>query len=315
MLSALMRFKKSGLGSLFGLGLMLSSLPLSAGAQSPVLQTSPSAVQTQDELAQSAPQDQVLADDEQYLPSVEADVLTNELIEPSPGAEATDSELSADESDEASAEVVGPSAQDTTEPSTEESTEFPEDEMAEPFDDIGELPDEALPETPAEPEITGDDTADACAVRKTREVNFTDAEAADTLTIDIGDGPCLEARVSLTVTRADGIPVYHFAAPLIEVVPELIYEPAVAQLMSSYVDRALHRALLRTTGDLPEYAEVAHYYESTGEFVVVDQARYEALRQQNVPILWHKTGESTWVHVIYDSLTLTSQVIMEGRTF
>lgn len=155
----------------------------------------------------------------------------------------------------------------------------------------------------------------SCAVRQSLPVNFTDAEVLDTLTLEVSAGPCAAALASVSVTRADGFPVYRYETSLIRIMPQLIYEPELAQLMSSYVERALHRALLRSTKDLPEYTEVAHYYESTGDFVVIDQPRYEELRQQNVPILWHKTGESTWVHVIYDPLTLSSQVIMEGKTF
>lgn len=155
----------------------------------------------------------------------------------------------------------------------------------------------------------------SCAVHKTLAVDFTDAQASDVLTIEVSGGPCVEALASVSVTRADGLQVYRYQTRLLDIMPQLIYEPELAQLMSSYVERALHRALLHTTRDLPEYEEVTHYYESTGDFVVIDEVRYEQLRQQNVPILWHKTGEATWVHVIYDPLTLSSQVIMEGKTF
>jgi hypothetical protein len=164
----------------------------------------------------------------------------------------------------------------------------------------------------AQPE--SDSRLTSCQLYQAVRVNFTGAEEADTLSIEVSDGPCAEATTVLSVTQADGFQVYRYETQLIEIMPQLIYDPELSKLMSVYVDRALHRALLRSTKDLPEYSAVDHYHASTGDFVVVGEERYQELRQANVPILWHKTGESTWVHIIYDPLSASSQVIMRGAT-
>lgn len=156
------------------------------------------------------------------------------------------------------------------------------------------------------------ETLEPCKVEKSRQVDFTDAKMPDTLTISVTGGPCSEAGVVLSVTQGDGQEVYHYTGKLIDHLPELIYEPQLAKLMSYYVNKALHSAFLRSTRDLPTYSEVSRYCEITGDFVVVDEKHFDELRQEDLPILWHKTGHSTWVHVVFDPLTGVSEVIMRG---
>ncbi|MBU3068879.1 hypothetical protein KOI40_03550 [Aestuariicella sp. G3-2] len=160
-------------------------------------------------------------------------------------------------------------------------------------------------ETPVE-------TLEPCKIQKSQQVDFTDAKVPDTLTISVTGGPCSEAGVVLSVTQADGREVYRYTGALIDHLPELIYEPQLAKLMSYYVNKALHSAFLRSTRDLPTYAEVSQYCEMTGDFVVVGEKHFDELRQEDLPILWHKTGHSTWVHVVFDPVTGVSEVIMRG---
>ncbi|WP_439133777.1 hypothetical protein [Pseudomaricurvus sp.] len=175
---------------------------------------------------------------------------------------------------------------------------------------------DAAPENTSKASIPEEqvDALAPCKVERSRLISFTDAEAPDTLTILVGGGPCSEAGVRLTVTQADGNEVYRYQGRLIDHLPALIYEPQLGQLMSYYVKKALRSAFSRTTKDLPEYSEVSRYFESTGDFVVIKPDHFDALRQENLPILWHKTGESTWVYVVFDAVTGMGEVIMRGGT-
>ncbi|MGH1372274.1 MAG: hypothetical protein ACRBBW_09585 [Cellvibrionaceae bacterium] len=154
-----------------------------------------------------------------------------------------------------------------------------------------------------------------CHVERAQAVNFTGDDGGDLITVKVSGNPCSQAIVSIVLSRADGEEVYRYEGNFIEHMPYIIYEPELNSLVEFFVSKVIDGAILRQTGDLPPYTGVDSFYESTNDFVVIDIEEYEKLRQGGLPLLWHATGESTWVHVVYNPSTQLSQVIMRGGVF
>lgn len=154
-----------------------------------------------------------------------------------------------------------------------------------------------------------------CHVEKSQTVNFTDADAADVLSVSVNGNPCSQAKVAIVLRSAGGQEVYRYEGNFIEHMPYLIYEPELNKLVDFFVSKVIEGAILRQANDLPPYTGVDSYYEATNDFVVISIAEYEKLRLTTMPLLWHATGESTWVHVVYNPDTQLSQVIMRGGVF
>lgn len=154
-----------------------------------------------------------------------------------------------------------------------------------------------------------------CHVKKSMQVDFTDAKENDTLSVEVKGSPCSLASLTILLERADGSEVYRYEGNFIEHMPYLIYEPELNTLVDFFAEKVLSGAIQRHTNDLPVYTGVDDFYENTNDFVIIDIKDYEGLRARNLPLLWHATGESTWVHVVYDPGVHLSQVIMRGGVF
>ncbi len=154
-----------------------------------------------------------------------------------------------------------------------------------------------------------------CDVEKSQAVNFTGSDKGDLLTVRVSGDPCSQAIVSIVLSRSGGEEVYRYEGSFIEHMPYIIYEPELNNLVEFFVSKVIDGAILRQTGDLPPYTGVDSFYEATNDFVVIDIEEYEKLRSGGLPLLWHATGESTWVHVVYNPSTQLSQVIMRGGVF
>ena len=154
-----------------------------------------------------------------------------------------------------------------------------------------------------------------CHSEKTQQVSFTGAEKADRIYVRVSGSPCSQAIVTIILSDTSGREVYRYDGNFIEHMPYLIYEPELNKLVDFFVDKVIAGAVQRFTSDLPSYTGVDSFYESTNDFVVVPINEYEQLRQQKMPLLWHATGESTWVHVVYNPDTQISRVIMRGGVF
>jgi len=160
-------------------------------------------------------------------------------------------------------------------------------------------------------------SAPACRETKSAPVHYSGGERADTLTVSVTGDPCSQAEVSITVDRADGVRVYNYQGSFIEHMPFLIYEPELIHLVSFFLDKVINVAMTQTTADLHEYSGVEAFYEATNNFVVVPLAEYQALRGSTrvQPLLWHATGDASWMHAVYDAETQSSRVIMRGGVF
>ena len=155
----------------------------------------------------------------------------------------------------------------------------------------------------------------ACDMVASKPVAYAAENSRDTLEVKVSGAPCSKATVHITVTSEAGHELYTYEGEFIEHMPYLIYEPELNQLVRFYIDKVLETAITRTTRDLPVYTNVDAYYEANNDFVLVPLTEYEALRSVGKPVLWHITGDSSWVHSVYDEDTETSKPIMRGGVF
>lgn len=154
-----------------------------------------------------------------------------------------------------------------------------------------------------------------CHSEKSLPVKFTGSDKEDRIYVSVSGTPCSQALVTIVLSESDGREVYRYEGNFIEHMPYLIYEPELNKLVDFFVNKVINEAVQRFTSDLPAYTGIDSFYEATNDFVVVPINEYEQLRQQKMPLLWHATGESTWVHVVYNPNTRISRVIMRGGVF
>lgn len=155
----------------------------------------------------------------------------------------------------------------------------------------------------------------ACDAEASKPVAYASPASRDTLTVKVSGAPCSQAKVTIRVASESGKTLYSYEGDFIDHMPYLIYEPELNNLVSFYIDKVLATAITRTTSDLPAYTNVEDYYEANNDFVVVPVSEYEAMRAAERPVLWHITGESSWVHSVYDRETAASKEIMRGGVF
>jgi hypothetical protein len=157
--------------------------------------------------------------------------------------------------------------------------------------------------------------AEPCSAESSDLTTFSSLQATDTLRVVVDGEHCAEAKVVITVSSAEGELLYHYDGKFIDHMPYMIMEPELNKLVNFFTEKVVNGAVIRTTKDLPEYSNEDDYYESTNDIVEIPIAQYNELRSLDLPILWHITGESTWVHLIYDADTAYAKVIMRGGVF
>ena len=154
-----------------------------------------------------------------------------------------------------------------------------------------------------------------CDVTRSENVAFTGDQAVDTLTVHVAGNPCRDATVRLRITNKDGLEVYLYEGLLLEHLPFVVYEPELQPLVTYFAEKVIRDGFIRRTNDLPPWAPVEQYYDSTNDIIVVPESLYNSLRGVKKPIFWHAAGDATWVHVVYDSRTQYGRIIMRGGVF
>jgi hypothetical protein len=66
------------------------------------------------------------------------------------------------------------------------------------------------------------------------------------------------------------------------------------------------------TSGLPAWAPENEYYELTYETIKITKERYEALRQQKLPMFRHPTHYEQWQRVIFDPSNKQAVAILDG---
>lgn len=154
-----------------------------------------------------------------------------------------------------------------------------------------------------------------CELSRQHPIAFTSTNPTDTLQVRIHGDSCNTAEVSIIILDEQQQSVYNYTDQLVNLLPYPIYDPELRPLLNSFAEKLLSEAVNRTTRLLPSYTDTYNYYEATNDFVVIPTQEYEALRQQDVPIIWHVTGNASWVHLVYDNNQHASRVIMRGGVF
>jgi hypothetical protein len=158
-------------------------------------------------------------------------------------------------------------------------------------------------------------TAGPCEYESQRSVSFVSADSKDVLRVKVAGTPCSEAILTIKIENAQTEVIYEYENDFITHMPFLIYEPELNGLVEYFVDKVLQGAITRTTQSLPEYSNVDDYYELTNDFVIVPIAEYDDWRDRHQPILWHVTGDSSWVHWIFDEKENNSKLLLRGGVF
>lgn len=158
-------------------------------------------------------------------------------------------------------------------------------------------------------------TPQACDVTRSAQVAFTGQKATDTLTVRVAGDPCRDAAVVLRINDKDGREVYLYEGVLLEHLPFIIHEPELEPLVGFFAEKVIRDGFIRRTNDLPPWAPVEQYYDSTNDIIVVSEQVYNGLRGMKKPIFWHAAGDATWVHVVYDGRSQYGRIIMRGGVF
>jgi hypothetical protein len=134
--------------------------------------------------------------------------------------------------------------------------------------------------------------AGACDMAASREIAFSNAEAADVITArSFGEG-CRDAIGLITVTTADGAPVWSWTAPLHRVFGDHFIEPE-REAMGVFLERWTETEISTTSG-APEFSLLA-----PGQ-TTLDAMTYEDVRARNLPMLCHYSGTARQACVFWE---------------
>lgn len=151
-----------------------------------------------------------------------------------------------------------------------------------------------------------------CEIKRQRDISFSSEKFSDLMTVTIAGKRCSKADLRITVRRNDGKRLYRFKGELLDLFPYLSAEPNLGDVVAVYAEKILNHAILRHTSDLPDFAPAQQYYEENNETIEVSRDYYDALRRQRLPILWHITGEASWINVVYDRKRKKVVTILSG---
>ncbi len=132
----------------------------------------------------------------------------------------------------------------------------------------------------------------ACDVSAEREIAFTDAQAADVIQARSLGENCAQAFGVLTITSAEGDPVWVYAAPLARAFGEDFAEPA-PDAMREFLERWAEAEISRT-GAAPTWMQL-----SAGQ-TGLDRLTYEDIRARDLPMLCHYAGTGRRLCVFWE---------------
>jgi hypothetical protein len=141
-----------------------------------------------------------------------------------------------------------------------------------------------------------------CAVTATREITFTQADAADTVTTRSFGESCAHAIGLFTIAASDGAPVWAWAAPLARQFGDDF--AADSESMRAFLER-WGDPEIATTGAAPEWAQLA-----PGQ-TTLDQLTYSDIRARNLPMLCHYSGTARQVCVFWEPAAASAGLFLE----
>ncbi len=167
--------------------------------------------------------------------------------------------------------------------------------------------------TGGDPPPGADAPGPPCAVERSGPLAFRSAQPGDTLHVSVQGDPCWKALLRIRVVAPDGAELYRYEAPFKPHVATDWRDPRLDRAAESFADEVLANAgLVGSTAALPPWGDAQEYYAAHGNAIRVERLAYEALRADQRPILWHRTGRESWRSVVYDPQTHAARVILEG---
>lgn len=131
-----------------------------------------------------------------------------------------------------------------------------------------------------------------CDAVSTREVAFTGGASADIVTVRSFGRVCREAIGLLTITTAEGAPVWAWTAPLHRAFGESFVENE-REAMAVFLDRWTETQM-STTAAAPDFALLA-----PGQ-TTLDALTYEDVRGRDLPMLCHFAGTARQACVFWE---------------
>jgi hypothetical protein len=132
----------------------------------------------------------------------------------------------------------------------------------------------------------------ACNAVATREIAFTGGASPDIITARSFGEACVDAIGLITVTTAEGAPVWAWTAPLHRAFGDNFIEPE-REAMHAFLERWTE-AHISTTTQAPEWALLA-----PGQ-TTLDALTYEDVRARNLPMLCHYAGTARQACVFWE---------------
>lgn len=132
----------------------------------------------------------------------------------------------------------------------------------------------------------------ACDFAVTRDINFTNAAEADTLTVRSFGATCPNAIGVYTIVAADGGPVWAWASPLARGFGH-DFVAAENEAMHAFLER-WSQPEVSVTSQAPDWALLA-----PGQ-TTLDQLTYEDIRTRDLPMLCHFVGTARQACVFWE---------------
>lgn len=157
--------------------------------------------------------------------------------------------------------------------------------------------------------------ASRCDYAQQTAIAYTSEAATDQLIVRVSGDTCELADIEILVANQQNTVLYQYSSSLREQLPFALEGEELVAFVPVYVERLLSESSRRSTQDLLPYSNPEDFYAASNDFVVIDPGSYEALRHQQRNVVWHTTGDSSWVNLVYDGTSGKSRVIMRGGVF
>jgi hypothetical protein len=131
-----------------------------------------------------------------------------------------------------------------------------------------------------------------CNLSFDREIAFTAAAAQDVVTARALGPSCDRAVGVLTVSSADGHPLWAWSAPMTQAFGDA-FTGATSETMQAFLERWSQPTIART-------AEAPPWPLTQGARTTLDRLTYEDIRARDLPMLCHLTGTGVETCVFWE---------------
>jgi hypothetical protein len=152
----------------------------------------------------------------------------------------------------------------------------------------------------------------SCHVEQQSLIAFSTASPTDTLKVKIVGTPCYKGRLTISITSANGVKLYSYAAGFKRHTAVQWDDPDMPKIAVELAKRIVAPTYKSTTADLPPWLPKTDYDEQTNERPALPRKFYERVRTQRLPIFQHPTHYEEWQGVIFEPKSKKAVVIVTG---